>query len=611
MWPTVSAWSCALAVAAVAAFANAAGTGGGPLFVPLLGILLNTDTRDAAALSQSLVFFGSITSTIMHACRKHPLHAGRPCLDVGLVLELQPMFMAGVGYGVVVNSVAPNELVCTSLTLVLVLVASITMRKGLKMWQKEGREGPAVQYSTYISPVFGLLTGDNRCTSSGEGDIRSEAKIELPASPRAETPLLTNSPATYDTNSPTLNESQQCGFDEACVLPAENMACDFLNGEEMQRGHPNDHKSFYYGCALIAAASWISFLLIAILRAAWKHNCGALYWCSLAFELPVALVWEGVALWWVHSSFGVGLTFLNEAYDPNLLGADNSCNSGGISRGSTPSVAQVFSDTDLSGKDNSASNAKVGEGAARHTGHASTPEENGSRCVSMCLYHDPNTSPGEASTRVFIRPLRDEENVEISPEPCKRYLPVDPPMRLVGEEQHGLLKSREHDGQELPQGSNGPISVSLSEVSCLQRKKQTGMGLLPLWALLGGVAAGGLGFGGSVVVSPLLLSLNVHPQVTAAVCSAIVFCSSSLAALQYWLADRIALAQAVGYGLAAMGGSTMGVFWISAAIRRTGRASITVLLLSALIGVSAVVVVVLKLIPAVTNGDMRFHPLCR
>lgn len=611
MWPAMSAWSCGLAVAVIAAFANAAGTGGGPLFVPLLGILLKIDTRDAAALSQSLVFFGSVTSTIMHAYRKHPLHADRPCLDAGLVLALQPMFMAGVGYGVMVNSVAPNELICTSLMLVLVLVAATTMRKGLKMWQKEGRDGPTVQYSIYIGSASGLFAAENRFTPSGEGNIQPEAKIELPASPRAETPLLTNSSTIYDTNSPALIQSQQCGGDEAYVLSAEHMECNLLSSEEMQRAYLNNHKSFYYGCGLIAAASWVSFLLIAILQAAWKQNCGALFWCSLLFELPVALTWEIVALWWVRGSSGVGLTFLNEAYNPNLPAADNPHNSGTISRRTTPSVIQVYSAADLSGKDNTASHPSIGEGYARHTGHASMTEENGSRLVSTCLYHDPNASPGETSTHVSIQPLRSEEKLEISPGSINQHLAVDPRTPLVGEEQHRLLCRYGQDGPEQPQGGHGPISISLSTCSSLQRKEGKGIGLLPLWALLGGVAAGGLGFGGSVVLGPLLLSLNVHPQVTAAVCSAIVFCSSSLAALQYWLADRIVLAQAVGYGLAAMGGSTLGVLWVSAAIRRTGRASITVLLLSALIGVSAVVVLIFKLIPAVMKGDMHFHALCR
>mmetsp|Transcript_4590 Transcript_4590/g.29089 ORF Transcript_4590/g.29089 Transcript_4590/m.29089 type:complete len:605 (-) Transcript_4590:1191-3005(-) len=604
MWPTVSAWSCALAVATIAAFANAAGTGGGPLFVPLLGILLKIDTRDAAALSQSLVFFGSVASTIMHAYRKHPLHPDRPCLDAGLVLALQPMLMAGVGYGVVFNSVAPNELVCTSLMLVLVLVAATTMRKGLRMWQKEGREGRTVQYSTYIGSASGLFAGENRC-------IQSEAKIELPASPRADTPLLTNGPAAYNTTSPAPIESHRCRLEEACVVPAESTEDDLLGENEMKRGNLNNHKSFYYGCGLITAASWTSFLLIAILRAALKHNCGALYWCSLLFDLPVAMLWEKVALRWVNSSSGVGLTLLNEAQDPNLSAADNSCNSGGISQRSIMSMVQVYSAADLSSKDNSTSEANIGDGTGKHTGCASIPEESKSRLVSMCFYHDPDADPGEASTRVSIQPLRDEEKLEISSEQCKRYLPVDARTSLVSEEQHGHLNLREHEGPESLQGSSGPISTSRSEVSNLQRKKQKGMGLLPLWALLGGVAAGGLGFGGSVVVGPLLLSLNVHPQVTAAVCSAIVFCSSSLATVQYWLADRIALTQAVGYGLAAMGGSTLGVFWISVAIRQTGRASITVLLLSALIGVSAVVVLVFKFIPAVRKGDMHFHPLCQ
>lgn len=612
MWPTMSAWSCALAVAVIAAFANAAGTGGGPLFVPLLGVLLKIDTRDAAALSQSLVFFGSITSTIMHANRKHPLLADRPCLDAGLVLALQPMFMAGVGYGVVVNTTAPNELVCTSLMLVLTMVAAMTMRKGLSMWRKEGREGRTVQYSTYFSSVSGLFAEENRIMQADAGVTDPEARIGLPSSPRMETPLLKKDRNGDESTPPAPTESERCVLEEAHASPVASNEPLTPGGVETKSINMDHQRSFLCGCGLIAAASWACFLLIAIVRAAWKHDCGALYWGSLVLELPVALVWEKVALWWVHSPSGTGLTLLNEFLEPNHLVSGDPGGSSSISRRSTPSVIQVYSAADLTSIDDSMSRGNVQSGTETLAKHASTSEESVDRLVRVRLQHDPDADAdaGEVWTGISVLPPRNKENLGLLPEHTSMHPPVEPHAMLLDEERQRLSRPSELASAETARGDPVPAPISDPQPSIVQGKKQKELGLLPIWALAGGVAAGALGFGGSVVLGPLLLSLNVHPQVTAAVCSAIVFCSSSLAALQYWLAERIAPLEAVGYGLAAMGGSTLGVLWISAAIRRTGRASITVLLLSALIGSSALVVLIFKFVPAVERGDMRFHPLC-
>mmetsp|Transcript_26995 Transcript_26995/g.76077 ORF Transcript_26995/g.76077 Transcript_26995/m.76077 type:complete len:523 (-) Transcript_26995:604-2172(-) len=116
---------------------------------------------------------------------------------------------------------------------------------------------------------------------------------------------------------------------------------------------------------------------------------------------------------------------------------------------------------------------------------------------------------------------------------------------------------------------------------------------------MAGVTAGFMGIGGGMIMSPLLLTLNVHPQVTAATSSMMVLFSSSAAFVQLALEGMIDPWSALSFGTLAMVASATGVLLVRRFIQRYGTTSVIVLVLGAFIAIAAVVIMV--------SGIMEFE----
>ncbi|GFH15110.1 uncharacterized protein HaLaN_11277 [Haematococcus lacustris] len=76
---------------------------------------------------------------------------------------------------------------------------------------------------------------------------------------------------------------------------------------------------------------------------------------------------------------------------------------------------------------------------------------------------------------------------------------------------------------------------------------------------IAGIVGGLLGLGGGMVVTPLLLHLRVHPQVTSATSSLMVLLSSSGALFSYTVLQRVNPHYALAYGAASMLASALGM----------------------------------------------------
>ncbi|KAH7373560.1 hypothetical protein KP509_17G062400 [Ceratopteris richardii] len=111
---------------------------------------------------------------------------------------------------------------------------------------------------------------------------------------------------------------------------------------------------------------------------------------------------------------------------------------------------------------------------------------------------------------------------------------------------------------------------------------------LPVYALVAGFLGGMLGLGGGMVISPLLLEMGLHPQVTAATCSYMVFFSGSLSVIQFWLLGQIRLVYALVSASLALVFSVIGLSIIQTVIARYGRFSLIVFSVSTVMGISAV-----------------------
>eukprot|EP00873_Tetraselmis_striata_P026586 jgi/Tetstr1/446850/TSEL_034328.t1 len=118
-----------------------------------------------------------------------------------------------------------------------------------------------------------------------------------------------------------------------------------------------------------------------------------------------------------------------------------------------------------------------------------------------------------------------------------------------------------------------------------------------MWAA--GLMAGFMGIGGGMIMSPLLLTLNVHPQVTAATSSMMVLFSSSAASVQLALEGMIDPWLAVSFAALAMLSSATGIIVVRRVIQRFGTTSIIVLVLGAFIGTAALIILI--------SGIMEFE----
>lgn len=114
--------------------------------------------------------------------------------------------------------------------------------------------------------------------------------------------------------------------------------------------------------------------------------------------------------------------------------------------------------------------------------------------------------------------------------------------------------------------------------------------LLGLIGFFAGICAGMLGIGGGTILNPVFLLIGIRPEVTAATSSFIIFFTSSLSLIQYSVAGLIYYTYGVLFFIVSFIGSALGVIIVKKIVNRYERASIIVLCMAFILGVSAVVI---------------------
>ena len=74
-----------------------------------------------------------------------------------------------------------------------------------------------------------------------------------------------------------------------------------------------------------------------------------------------------------------------------------------------------------------------------------------------------------------------------------------------------------------------------------------------------------------MIVNPLLLEFNIHPQAAAATSTLMVLFSSSSAALSFGFGHQLNLHFALIFGLCCMGASLAGVLLVQRMVKRSGK----------------------------------------
>ncbi|KAJ6791166.1 Uncharacterized protein M6B38_245880 [Iris pallida] len=112
--------------------------------------------------------------------------------------------------------------------------------------------------------------------------------------------------------------------------------------------------------------------------------------------------------------------------------------------------------------------------------------------------------------------------------------------------------------------------------------------VFPMAALLSGVLGGLFGIGGGLLINPVLLQIGVPPQVTAATTSFMVLFSSSMSMVQYLILGMKDIKQALVFSAVCFVASIVGLVTIQRAIVKSGRVSLIVFSVSAVMALSAV-----------------------
>ena len=109
-------------------------------------------------------------------------------------------------------------------------------------------------------------------------------------------------------------------------------------------------------------------------------------------------------------------------------------------------------------------------------------------------------------------------------------------------------------------------------------------------SFLGGWVSGALGLGGGSIFNPLLLGLGCPPKVASATGMYMMIFSTGASIVTMLLNDRLNLSYGFYIGFFCVFGSVIGMHSLNYVMRKLGRQSPLVMLLTFILGVSAIAV---------------------
>ena len=112
------------------ALANVGGVGGGGLIIPVIMAFFSFDMKDAIAISGFTIFAGSVARFIYGYNSRHP-DKDATVIDYGIVIVMMPLVLVGSFIGVLVNIMLPPILLSFFLTVVLILLTTQSLLKGI------------------------------------------------------------------------------------------------------------------------------------------------------------------------------------------------------------------------------------------------------------------------------------------------------------------------------------------------------------------------------------------------------------------------------------------------------------------------------------------------
>lgn len=106
------------------------------------------------------------------------------------------------------------------------------------------------------------------------------------------------------------------------------------------------------------------------------------------------------------------------------------------------------------------------------------------------------------------------------------------------------------------------------------------------WTFIAGVVAGLIGIGGGMVLGPLMLLMGIHPRVSSATTATMIVLTSSSVAVIFVTSGLVPWSYAVFYFCVCFSGAIIGKMKIDGYVKRTGRASLLILILATIIALA-------------------------
>ncbi|KAG7340326.1 sulfite exporter TauE/SafE [Nitzschia inconspicua] len=154
------------------------GIGGGGILVPTYILVLDFPVKRAISLASVTVLGGAIANNLLNARKRHPDHKHRSVIDWELILQLEPMTIAGTILGTLLNKALPALLLVILMVALLSFTAHKTLTKANELNKKENEAAARVQEGGSGGETKPLI-GDNSKTLDIE---RQETQQESEAS---------------------------------------------------------------------------------------------------------------------------------------------------------------------------------------------------------------------------------------------------------------------------------------------------------------------------------------------------------------------------------------------------------------------------------------------
>jgi len=139
--------------------------------------------------------------------------------------------------------------------------------------------------------------------------------------------------------------------------------------------------------------------------------------------------------------------------------------------------------------------------------------------------------------------------------------------------------------------------------------------VISLVALLAGIVSSLLGIGGGMVIVPIILELQVLPEVIVATSSFMILFTSLASVMQYIIQQELKLDYAIWFGILGAISSLVGQTILSYLVKQYKKKSYIIIAITFIIGTSTILLVatsIMNVMDQIRSGaDMGFRNLCR